>query len=120
MKKTTKRRTPAARTRPPLLEIVNLAELGPRPDYQAIQNCFMGLPASSQQVLLHWLAYHLGSARAEHEADPLAPANFRDHCCGRSATALMLLGEARALMRGQEVPGLKAQFEVKADKLPPH
>jgi len=94
----------------PALEVVNLAELGAKPDYQAVQHCFMALPPSTQNVLLHWLAFHLGSARAEHEGDPLAPANFRDHCSGRASEALLLLAEARALMKGQEVPALKQQF----------
>lgn len=110
------RKKSRARPKPPALEIVNLAEMGPRPDYQAVQGCFMSLPPTTQQVLLHWLAYHLGSARAEHETDPLAPANFRDHCSGRATAALVLLAEARALMRGQDVPGLKQQFEVKTGK----
>lgn len=116
MKTTAKRQTASSKMKPPALEIVNLAEMGPRPDYQAMQGCFMSLPSTTQQVLMHWLAYHLGSARAEHEADPLAPANFRDHCSGRATAALVLLAEARALMRGQDVPALKQQFEVKADK----
>jgi len=94
----------------PAVEIVNLAELGPKPDYALMQGCFMSLPPSTQNVLLHWLAYHLGSARAEHEADPLAPGNFRDHCSGRASEALRLLAEARALMKGQDVPELKQQF----------
>lgn len=81
------------------LVVVNLAEMGPKPEWEAVQGFFGGLQERERSVILHWLAFHLGSARSEHEADPLAPANYRDHCCGRAAAADRMMMEARALMR---------------------
>jgi hypothetical protein len=81
--------------------VVNLAEMGRKPEWAAVTGAFASLPESTRHVLLHWLAFHLGSARTDHESDPLAPASYRDHCCGRATTANQLLAEARALMLGQ-------------------
>lgn len=87
------RRAPA-----PGLVVVNLAEMGARPSWETVQGVFSQLTESQRTVLLHWLAYHLASARMEHEADPLAPANFRDHCCGRAAEVNQIMTEARLMM----------------------
>ena len=72
--------------------------MGPKPDWQAVQGFFGGLQEKERSVLLHWLAFHLGSARGDHEADPLAPANYRDHCCGRASAVDRLLTELRAFL----------------------
>lgn len=108
-----------ARVKPPALVVMNLAEMGPKPDWQAVQGFFGGLQEKERAVLLHWLAFHLGSARAAHEHDPLAPANYRDHCCGRAAEADELLMELRALihLEGEKVgAGLREYFAVAAGK----
>lgn len=98
--RTTRKKKAAARVTE-RLAVVNLAEMGPRPVWETVKGCFMSLPTTTQQVLLHWLAYHLGSARADHEGDPLAPANYRDHCSGRATAANTLLAELRALTQGK-------------------
>lgn len=93
--KSRKRRVPV---KVPGLVVVNLAEMGARPSWETVQGFFSGLSECHRSVLMHWLAYHLASARMEHEADPLAPANFRDHCCGRAAEVNQIMTEARLMM----------------------
>lgn len=108
MKPTSKRRASARSV--PAMQVVHLTDLGPKPDFQMVRGCFMSLPTTTRHVLQHWLAYHLACARADHEADPLAPANYRDHCCGRSTTANAMLVELRTLVRGEDVAALETYF----------
>jgi hypothetical protein len=96
---TTKRRKRVVAVKGPALVVVNLAEMGARPSWETVQGFFSGLAESQRAVLMHWLALHLASARMEHEADPLAPANFRDHCCGRAAEVNQIMAEARLMMQ---------------------
>ena len=101
--KTASKRKPRARRKhtEPVMVLVNVAELGPRPTWDVVQGVFGALTEAQRSVLLHWMLFHLGGARAEHESDPLAPANFRDHHCGQAAAVNKLLAEARLLMKSQ-------------------
>lgn len=110
-----RKKSPKARSTAPRLAVVNLAEMGTRPVWETVRGCFMSLPQTTQQVLLHWLAYHLGSARADHEGDPLAPANYRDHCSGRATTANTLLAEMRSLTQGK-TEGMQALKQYFGDE----
>lgn len=112
----TKRRQP--KPKPAVLVVMNLAEMGPKPDWQAVQGFFGSLQPPQRAVLLHWLAFHLGTARAAHEDNPRADAAFRDYCSGSASQVSTLMMELRALLNLEGERAGKALVEYFGGKKP--
>jgi len=117
--KAARKRSKPAAAQPSALMVVNLADLGPRPKWANVMGFFGSLNPEQRGVLLHWLVFHLGCARTEHEADPLAPEMFVAHARGRSAEVNRLLNEAQAMMHpANEPPPVLAAMRKHFDDVP--
>ncbi len=100
-------------SKPPVtLQIVNLPELGPKPEWKDIEGALRGAQEDVRgRFILHLLLYHLGDARAEHEEAPSAPAEFVAFQRGRAASVNAALGQLLALMRGTAARGVPNQIK---------
>lgn len=111
MKTTTQ--TKRTKPEPMTVQVVNLADMGERPEWATVCAVFAGLGAWQRRVLMHWLAQHLGMAR-QHEDLALCDPRQRDYSSGAASEVRSLIAEMELMRQGRvdapELAGLAQWF----------